>query len=139
MWSISQGKNLIIFFGNEILIKFMQVASCTYYQYGSGGKQSSLNALCILALNIIIDKVYLVLWFWYILLIVCGSARLLIRLNINIHQFNNTSTIFYYRMSQISVYFRYRQMELRMHRYFKKDENLSRIKQYLSECSVGDW
>lgn len=106
---------------NPMCEAFPRVASCTYYQYGSGGKQSSLNALCILALNIIIDKVYLVLWFWYILLIVCGSARLLIRIG------------------QISVYFRYRQMELRMHRYFKKDENLTRIKQYLSECSVGDW
>ena len=56
-----------------------QVASCTYYQYGAGGKQSGLNALCILGLNIIIDKVYLVIWFWYILLIVCGVARIIVR------------------------------------------------------------
>ena len=62
-----------------IFFSMHQVASCTYYQYGAGGKQSGLNALCILGLNIIIDKVYLVIWFWYILLIVCGVARIIVR------------------------------------------------------------
>ena len=48
----------------------------------------SLNALCILGLNIIMDKVYLVLWYWYIFLIICGIARIIIRFlsTINIHQ-----------------------------------------------------
>ena len=64
---------------------FVQVASCTYYQYGSGGRQVSLNALCILGLNIIIDKVYLVLWFWYIFLIICGLARLVFRFKMSRH------------------------------------------------------
>ena len=30
-------------------------------------------------------------------------------------------------------------MELRMHRYFKKNENIIKVKKYLAECSVGDW
>ena len=30
-------------------------------------------------------------------------------------------------------------MELRMHRYFKKNENIVKVKKYLAECSVGDW
>ena len=45
----------------------------------------SLNALCILGLNIIIDKVYLVLWFWYIFLIICGLARLVFRFKMSRH------------------------------------------------------
>ena len=64
---------------NPMCEAFPRVASCTYYQYGAGGRQSALNALCILGLNIIIDKVYLILWFWYIVLILCGLARLIIR------------------------------------------------------------
>ena len=100
---------------------FPRVASCTYYQYGAGGRQTALNALCILGLNIIIDKVYLVLWFWYIILILCGLARLCVR------------------MCQLSPQFRYRQMGMRMHRYFKKNENIIKLKKYLGECSVGDW
>ena len=43
------------------------------------------------------------------------------------------------RICQISAKFRFCQMELRMHRYFKKDENIDRVKEYLGECSVGDW
>ena len=30
-------------------------------------------------------------------------------------------------------------MELRMHRYFKKNENILKVRNYLGECSVGDW
>ena len=26
-----------------------------------------------------------------------------------------------------------------MHRYFKKNENIVKVKKYLAECSVGDW
>ena len=35
----------------------LQVASCTFYQFGSAGMQVRLNALCILTLNILVDKV----------------------------------------------------------------------------------
>ena len=34
-------------------------ASCDYWRWGSGGRQESINAICILALNIINDKVML--------------------------------------------------------------------------------
>ena len=32
-------------------------AACDYYRWGSGGQQESINAICILSLNIINDKV----------------------------------------------------------------------------------
>jgi len=106
---------------NPMCEAFPRVASCTYYQYGSGGRQNALNALCILALNIIIDKVYLVIWFWYVFLIIFGLIRL------------------FQRMFQASPIFRYNLMKMRMHRYFKKCENTENIKSYLGECSIGDW
>ena len=53
-----------------------QVASCEYYMWGSGGKQQSFGALCILSLNMIIDKVYLILWFWFVILIIFGCIRI---------------------------------------------------------------
>ena len=77
MRSVSTGKFFIL---KRCSLKAFKVASCTYFQYGSGGRQVSLNALCILGLNIIMDKVYLVLWYWYIFLIICGIARIIIRL-----------------------------------------------------------
>ena len=39
------------------LISDQQVASCTFYQFGAAGRQVGLNALCILTLNILVDKV----------------------------------------------------------------------------------
>jgi len=106
---------------NPMCEAFPRVASCTYYQYGAGGRQNALNALCILALNIIIDKVYLVIWFWYIFIIIFGLIRLI------------------QRIFQASPMFRYNLMKMRMHRYFKKCENTENIKHYLGECSIGDW
>ena len=99
----------------------------------------SLNALCILGLNIIMDKVYLVLWFWYIFLIICGIARIFIRFFLMINIFTKNQRVLLYRACQISPKFRFQQMEFRMHRYFKTDENIVRVKEYLGECSVGDW
>ena len=44
----------------KILFLYLQFlylsASCDYWRWGSGGRQESINAICILALNIINDK-----------------------------------------------------------------------------------
>ena len=39
----------------------IQVASCQFHQFGSAGLQQSLNALCILTHNILVDKVNIVI------------------------------------------------------------------------------
>ena len=38
---------------------FPRIASCDYHRFGTGGKPEKINSLCILALNIINDKVRL--------------------------------------------------------------------------------
>ncbi len=30
-------------------------------------------------------------------------------------------------------------MKMKMHRYFKHNENIERVKAYILACSVGDW
>ena len=42
---------------NPMCEVFPRVASCTYWKYGTGGRAVGLQALCILSLNIVIDKV----------------------------------------------------------------------------------
>ena len=39
----------------------IQVASCQFHQFGSAGLQQSLNALCILTHNILVDKVNIII------------------------------------------------------------------------------
>ena len=42
---------------NPLCNAFPRIASCDFYQFGSGGHQEKVNAICILALNVINDKV----------------------------------------------------------------------------------
>ena len=50
------------------------------FRYGSGGEQEKKNALCILGLNMINDKIFLVVWFWYFFLLIVGVFRLCYRI-----------------------------------------------------------
>ncbi|XP_023325624.1 innexin inx2 isoform X2 [Eurytemora carolleeae] len=106
---------------NPMCQTFPRVVSCTYFRYGGGGRQEALQALCIIALNIIIDKVYLVLWIWFVILLIFGSFRIIQRC-----------------LQTLSI-FRYHLLRLRMHRYFKDSEQCANIQAYVANCSIGDW
>ena len=45
--------------GKKSKIKLYVTASCNYWRWGSAGVQENINAICILALNHINDKVFL--------------------------------------------------------------------------------
>ena len=77
----------------------IRIASCDWYRFGTGGKQETINAICVLALNIINDKVFLVVWFWFFFLIFLGVGRMIFR----IVQINSVKLRFY-------------MMNLRLHR-----------------------
>ncbi len=52
--------------------------------------------MCILALNIIIDKIYLVLWFWFVFVAVVGAVRVLLRiLQVISNEVSHRGTIMY--------------------------------------------
>ena len=38
--------------------------------FGPSGTMQNLDGLCVLPLNILHDKVFLILWFWYFILLV---------------------------------------------------------------------
>ena len=42
---------------NPMCETFPRIAACDYHRFGTGGKPEKINSLCILALNIINDKV----------------------------------------------------------------------------------
>ena len=44
---------------NPMCYVFPRIVSCDYHRFGTGGEQENLNSICILALNIINDKVFL--------------------------------------------------------------------------------
>ena len=42
---------------NPMCYTFPRIAACDYHRFGPGGGQENVNAICILSLNIINDKV----------------------------------------------------------------------------------
>ena len=42
------------------------MTKCTFHKYGPSGTITTHDGLCILALNIINEKIYVFLWFWFI-------------------------------------------------------------------------
>lgn len=107
---------------NPMCIAFPRIASCDYWRWGSGGRQESINAICILALNIINDKVFLVLWWWFLMLAIIGFIR-----------------VFYRAIQCKSSRLRYHLINMRMNRYFKKSSKIAKIESFISKCKLGDW
>ncbi len=56
---------------------FPRVTKCHFHKYGPSGTIEKHDSMCILALNIINEKIYIFLWFWYIILAVMTSLYML--------------------------------------------------------------
>ncbi|XP_012265641.1 innexin inx3 [Athalia rosae] len=62
---------------DPIIEIFPTVTKCTFHKYGSSGTIQKLDALCVLALNILNEKIFIFLWFWFIILAVISGIALL--------------------------------------------------------------
>jgi len=47
---------------------FPRITKCTFYKYGPSGTLEHHDAMCVLALNIINEKIFVTIWFWFIVL-----------------------------------------------------------------------
>lgn len=58
---------------------FPKVTKCHFYKFGPSGSLQILDALCIMALNVINEKIYTFLWFWFFILFVISVLAILWR------------------------------------------------------------
>ena len=58
---------------------FPKVTKCTFHTYGPSGTINRHDSLCILALNIINEKIFVFLWFWFVLLAIISALALVYR------------------------------------------------------------
>jgi hypothetical protein len=65
-----------------LVLLFPKVTSCTYGGHGVSGSIEKFHAKCLLPLNVLNEKIFLVLWFWYAVLICLSILQLLIRLSL---------------------------------------------------------
>ena len=49
-------------------VVFPKVSKCSFHKYGPSGSVERHDGLCVLPLNIINEKIYVFLWFWFILI-----------------------------------------------------------------------
>jgi len=47
---------------------FPKVTKCTFHKFGPSGTVQGFDGLCVLPLNIINEKIYVFLWFWFVIL-----------------------------------------------------------------------
>lgn len=55
---------------------FPRVTKCTFQKFGQSGSIQTHDAICILALNILNEKIFIFLWFWLIVLAVLTGLAL---------------------------------------------------------------
>jgi hypothetical protein len=96
---------------------FPRLAKCKFHNFGPSGDIEKYDTLCILPINIINEKIYIVLWFWFYFL-----------------QIITTLLIIYRMLALLLPTLRYHMLRLRANRS-KPDY----IKFVLSKCSIGDW
>lgn len=58
---------------------FPKLAKCTYQTFGPSGSPQNHDALCILPLNVLNEKMYVVLWLWFYFLACLSLLALIYR------------------------------------------------------------
>jgi hypothetical protein len=59
---------------------FPKVTKCTFHKFGPSGTVEKFDGLCVLPLNIINEKIYVFLWFWFIIVAAISGIQLIYRL-----------------------------------------------------------
>ena len=59
---------------------FPRMTKCTFSKFGTSGEVEKHDALCILPLNVVNEKIYIFLWFWFLILGFLTALVLLYRL-----------------------------------------------------------
>ncbi|XP_022182075.1 innexin inx2-like [Myzus persicae] len=58
---------------------FPKVTKCTFEKYGTSGSIQKLDGLCLLPLNVVNEKIYVFLWFWFLFIAMLSSFNLVYR------------------------------------------------------------
>ena len=77
---------------------FPRMTKCTFFKFGSSGTIQNVDALCVLGMNIINEKIFVFLWFWYIFVALVTGA------NIGEQRINTTHVTYHRPCFQFTVW-----------------------------------
>lgn len=103
--------------GDPMARVFPKVTKCTFRKYGPSGSIQNFDGLCVLPLNIVNEKIYVFLWFWFILLTVVTGLSLVYRFAVVMGP-------------QVRLYL------LRARSRLSSQEQIETIAR---KCQIGDW
>lgn len=90
---------------NPLDIVFPKVTKCIFHKYGPSGSIQKHDALCVMALNIVNEKIYTVLWFWFVVLAVITGLGLVWRmLTMILHARSTAFNRFVFSMACPGIY-----------------------------------
>lgn len=125
---------------------FPRVTKCKFHKYGPSANIETIDALCLLPLNIINEKIYIFLWFWFVFLagltflmlifgliiIACPSVRVyMLNLRFRISQLNHLYIIV--RKSTIGDWFLLYLLGKNMDSYILKDIVAELAQRYMTK------
>lgn len=119
--SLEERRNPEMDLRNPMCATFPTEVSCTIPNVGAAGKEQEHNGLCVLTQNVINEKLYLAMWFWYAIL------------------FPTSVIFFFYRL--ITIFFdriRYGLIFKTIRHKYDKDINKS-LEYILNKSQIGDW
>lgn len=67
---------------DPMIFVFPRMTKCSFSKFGTSGELERYDSLCILPINIVNEKIYIFLWFWFLLLVFLTFFVLLYRLMI---------------------------------------------------------
>ncbi|KAI5637323.1 innexin domain-containing protein [Phthorimaea operculella] len=117
-WVLGADRNEV----NPLEHVFPKVTKCTFHKYGPSGSIQQHDALCVMALNIIHEKIYSILWFWMLFLFIVSLVAVLWRM----------FSFFLYRRSL-------RFNELMFRQVTGNKFNPYNVIRVVNGCQFGDW
>lgn len=59
---------------------FPRMTKCVFHKFGGSGTIQKFDAMCVLGMNIINEKVYIIIWLWFVVLAFITGINLFVRL-----------------------------------------------------------
>lgn len=96
---------------------FPKVTKCSFHKYGPSGTLQKLDGLCVLSLNIINEKIYVLLWLWFFILGILSCLAIVYR-------------IFTLLIPKLRCSVFYCRTRTSLHK---------NLRYVLEKCEIGDW